>query len=71
MSDFRDNILGRQPSAATVQNNLLYGGSASGTNFVGTPSFMGPSSDWSGWRLASGSAGKSRASDGTDVGIQP
>jgi parallel beta helix pectate lyase-like protein/thrombospondin type 3 repeat protein len=65
----RDNILGRQPNAASVQNNMLYGGSASGSNFVGTPSFVGPPGEWAGWRLAAGSAGKGRASDSTDVGI--
>jgi hypothetical protein len=65
----RDNILGRQPNASSVQNNLFYGGSVSGSNFVGAPSFVGPTGQWAGWRLASGSAGRNRASDGTDAGI--
>jgi hypothetical protein len=64
-----NNILGRQPNAATVQNNLLYGGSATGTNFTGTPTYIGPADTWSGWKLTTTSTGKARATDGTDVGI--
>jgi hypothetical protein len=55
---------------AANDHNML-GSDASGSNFNGTPTFSGGSKPTSraGFMLASGSAGKGRASDGTDVGI--
>jgi hypothetical protein len=55
---------------AVNTNNMLISG-ASGSNFNGTPQFVGGSSPttYAGFALASGSPGKGRASDGSDVGI--
>jgi Domain of unknown function (DUF4082)/PKD domain len=56
----------------SVNTDNMLGSDASGSNFNGTPTFTGGSSPttWAGFALASGSAGKGRASDAKDVGIR-
>jgi hypothetical protein len=45
---------------------------ASGSNFLGTPQFVGGANPttYAGFKLAPGSPGKGAASDGLDVGIR-
>jgi hypothetical protein len=58
-------------SAAVNRNNMLRSG-ASGTNFIGTPVYVGGANPTNnaGFALASNSPGKGAASDGLDVGIR-
>ena len=61
-------------SSSTVverHHNMLRSG-ASGSDFGGTPQFVGGASPttWEGYRLAPGSPGKGAASDGADVGAR-
>lgn len=67
----RNNILGRVPGG-TATYNMVYGGSVSSTNFVGTPTFIGGSgrSTYADFYLAPGSPGKNAGSEGIDVGIR-
>jgi hypothetical protein len=53
------------------RNNMLSSG-ASGSNFNGTPQFVGGSNPqtYAGFKLAPGSPGKGAASDGLDVGAR-
>jgi hypothetical protein len=64
------NGVGGPAQPATNTNNML-GSGATGANFNGTPTFAGGSDPgtFSGFALAAGSAGKNRATDGSDVGI--
>jgi hypothetical protein len=77
LTSIRDNIAGSisldggsncTPSANT--NNMLT--SASGQNFAGAPQFVGGANPttYAGFKLAAGSPGKGRASDGLDVGVR-
>jgi hypothetical protein len=74
----RDNILkdialsdsDSNAHPAVNTNNMLTSGSASGTNFKGTPAFTAPTS-YPGFQLQPGSPGTGRASDGGNVGIRP
>lgn len=67
----RNNILGRAPGG-TATYNMVYGGSVSGTNFIGTPTFVGGAgrTAYQDFYLAAGSPGKNAGSDGGDVGIR-
>lgn len=67
----RNNILGRVPTSGSVYN-MAYGGSVSGTNFLGTPVFVGGATrtNYEDFYLATGSPGKNAGSDGKDVGIR-
>ncbi len=67
----RNNILGRVPGG-TATHNMVYGGSVSGTNFVGTPVFAGGSgrTTYEDFYLAAGSPGKNAGSDSKDIGIR-
>jgi len=58
-------------AAATVSNNMLRQ-SAPANNFIGVPTYVGGASPVAvpGFKLAAGSPGKARASDGLDVGIR-
>ncbi|WP_244237114.1 right-handed parallel beta-helix repeat-containing protein [Corallococcus llansteffanensis] len=58
-------------TVAERHHNLLRQYAQSG-ELTGVPVFMGGAAptDWSGFRLAPGSPGKSAASDGTDIGIR-
>jgi hypothetical protein len=75
----RDNVLagGIQkigvPSGALTQDyNLLSSGASGSHDLTGKPTFAGGANptSYAGFALASGSAGKGNASDGTDRGIQ-
>ncbi len=61
---------GESAVGVTSYNNLFSNGNAGTSGTTGTPTFSGGSSPstWSGFRLASGSLGTSKASDGTNVG---
>jgi hypothetical protein len=64
-----DGISGADIGAATRTNNLFAG--ATSPNVNGSPTFAGGTSptSYAGFRLATGSAGKNAATDGTDIGI--
>jgi len=57
-------------STAGIKANNMFLNGASGTNFNGTASFIGPLTSWSGYKLASGSPGIGRATDGSNVGAR-
>lgn len=67
----RNNIVGRVPTSGSVYN-MAYGGSVSGSNFLGTPIFVGGATrtNYEDFYLATGSPGKNAGSDGKDVGIR-
>jgi len=71
------NKSGQPASRGTIiRDNIIAGiGGGSGTytadhNLTSNPTFVGPLSTWSGYRLTGTSAGHNGASDGTDIGIQ-
>lgn len=67
---FHNNIIARQPGG-TSQNNMIFGGGTiGGTNFAGTPQYVGPLDTYAGWNLAPGSPGIGRATGGSNVGIR-
>jgi hypothetical protein len=65
-------ILSPQPSSGATQDYNMIPGGGSGTHTIsGSPTFVGGSNptSWGGYRLAPGSVGTGKASDGTDIGI--
>jgi hypothetical protein len=58
-------------STGTSTNNMFYKG-ATGSNFNGKPVYVGGAlpTSYAGFKLAPGSPGKGRASDGTDMGAR-
>ncbi len=74
----RDNVIndvGSEPGRATfslTHNLIAASGSWGSSNLVGRPTYTGGASPttWAGFRLAPGSPGSDRASDGLDVGIR-
>jgi Bacterial TSP3 repeat len=70
----RDNVMTAvgtgNGSSFSADHNLTQTSLSGSGNVVGSPSFVGPLSLWTGWRLAPGSAGKGIGSDGGDPGIR-
>jgi Right handed beta helix region len=73
----RDNVLGgisypgSDPNRTfTAEHNLSRDPIPGVGNITGLPTYVGPASRYSGYRLAQGSPGEDEASDGTDSGIQ-
>ena len=73
----RDNVLGgiSYPGASadrifTAEGNLSRDAIPGAGNITGLPTYVGPTSRYSGYRLAQGSLGEDHSSDGTDSGIR-
>ena len=73
----RDNVIGgiahpggdAKPSF-TAEHNLSRVGVRGAGNITGMPTYVGPATRYTGYRLAPGSLGEGDASDGTDLGIR-
>ena len=73
----RDNVLGGisypgddADRIFTAEDNLSRDAIPGARNITGLPTYVGPTSRYSGYRLAQGSLGEDHASDGSDSGIR-
>jgi Right handed beta helix region len=73
----RDNVMAgisnhgeAKNSAYTASHNLTAQPLAGAGDITGVPRFRGPGGTYGGYRLAAGSPGSHRASDGADIGIR-
>lgn len=73
----RDNVIGgiAHPGgdakrSFTAEHNLSRVGIPGAGNITGLPTYVGPATSYTGYRLAPGSLGKGDATDGTDLGIR-